>query len=115
MGNSRCECHIRGIFNRAVAPSSLVAVFVLGVLGVVDDEVGTFQELDVALVARMLKDLGRWMPEGFVVRYIHHRYAIVGEAIGNCGGGMIQVLRCDQDITDTKGGLFEFGVPNMAA
>ena len=57
-GDSRRKCHIRRIFNRAVAPADLVAVFVLGVLRIMDDEVGALQELDVASVARMLKDLG---------------------------------------------------------
>ena len=96
-------------------PADLTAVLLWGVLGIVNDEIRTLQKFDVALVARMAKDAIGAIPERFMVRDIGYRRPLVKEAVGDGGGGMIQVLRFDSHIAYTKEAFLQFHIVHAAA
>ena len=61
---------VRRIFDRAVSPATLGSILLFAVLRVMDDEIGILQELDMPLVARMLKDRTRIIPVRLMIRHI---------------------------------------------
>jgi hypothetical protein len=80
----------------------------------VDHEIQAFQELEVSLVAGMVKHGSGRIPEGFVIGNISDSGAIARYAICNSGGGMIQILSFDENIADPEEALLQFGVMNPA-
>src|SRR5262249_58987665 len=59
-GRSR---HVARVLHGRMAPALLFSVLLLGVLGIVDDQIGAAQERDVSLIARMLVAARRRLPE----------------------------------------------------
>ncbi len=90
------------VLEAAVAPAHLVAVFGVGVLGIVDHEVRALQEGDVALVTRVLRDAPRRVPEGLVVGRVGDRRAVAGHAVRDGRRGVIQELRLDEHAPDAE-------------
>ena len=106
---------VRCVIGRAVPPACFRPVFLAGVLGIVDDQVRTSHELNVPLIARMMKKRPRRIPEGFVVGHVGDGGTATTNPVGNCWRSVIEILRLDVDIADAEKSFFEFSVVKTAS
>src|SRR2546425_13330226 len=90
---------------RSVAPAHALPELLLGVLRVVDDEVGALHERDVALVARMVEDPFLRLPEGLVVGAVGDGGAAARHAVRDRRCGVVEVLRLHQHVADAEEAL----------
>ena len=101
--------HVGGVLDRRVAPAHAIGVLLVGVLGIVDDEVGAAQERDVPLIAGMVQDAVLRLPERLVVGHVGDGGAAVGHPVGDGGRGVVQVLRLHQHVADPEEAFLELG------
>jgi hypothetical protein len=92
-----------------VAPVALCGIFGIGVLSVVDEQVGTGQPLHVAAIAWMKQSLGgarlALPPERLVISGVDDANTPRFHAIAQAGSGMVKILGADRDPANTKGAL----------
>jgi hypothetical protein len=108
--HARLRGRVDHILHWAVSPTDAVGVLGRGVLGIVDDQVGTRQKLDVALIARM-QQMSRAtvrlaLPAARIVRFVVGRvddgYPAGGHPVSQGERRVIQVLCLDRRITDRE-------------
>ena len=97
------------VFHRGVTPPHALAILLLAVLRVVDDEVRVLHERDVPLVAGMVQDAVLRLPERLMVRDVGEGGAVAGDPVRDRRRGVIQVLRLDQHVADAEEAFLELG------
>ncbi len=97
------------VLHGGMPPALLLAVLLLRVLGVVDDQVGAAHERDVPLIAGVIVPAGRRGPERLVIGGVGDAGASARDAVGDGRRRVVQVLGLDQHATDAEEALVELG------
>src|SRR6266568_7826618 len=112
--DTRCCRHVRRVIGRAVPPPYFRVVLVAGVLGIVDHEVRAPDKFNVPLVAWMMEDRPRRIPEWFVIRHIGDGGPVTADPVCDCRRGVIEILRLDVDVADSEKPFFKLSVVETA-
>ena len=101
---SRLLAQPQRVIDRAVTPADLGRILIRGVLPIVDEEIGSFDELRMAqILARDLSfPASQRAGVGLVIAAINHGHPVRLEPIAEGQGGMVQVMRGDLDIVDDE-------------
>ena len=101
---SRLLAQPQRVIDRAVTPADLGRVLIRGVLPIVDEEIGSFDELRMAqILARDLSfPASQRAGVGLVIAAINHGHPVRLEPIAEGQGGVVQVMRGDLDIVDDE-------------
>src|SRR5436309_7306354 len=105
---------VHRVLQGAVSPTDLAPVLLLGVLRVVDHEVGAAHERDVTLVARVLRNPAWQAPERLVVGHVGERRPAARQPVPDRRPGVVQVLRLYAHLSDAEEALVELRVVDTA-
>src|SRR5262245_16149421 len=94
----------------AVPPSQFRAVFFARILSVVNHQVRSSQEVNVTLIAGMLRSASGRMPKRFMIGDVGDCRSVCRNPVSNCRGCVVEVLRLNENFSDTKETLFELCV-----
>src|SRR6516165_1531067 len=100
------QCELNDEFAGAMTPANLGWILGGGVLRIVNQKIGAFDEFSMALVlSRKLSFTRNSARVRLVIATIHNRRTICLDAVPKRQRGMVHILGCDPDIIDIESAL----------